>query len=323
MTANRHNPLLLLLLAMAPLASAQQANISGTVVDATGASIAHTQVKLALNGRAPDQETQSTPTGDFSFANVAPGPYSLSFIAKGFALKTISGELHPDESLNLAPVALALDTLTTQVTVTQTSAELADAQIKLDEQQRLIGLFPNFFAEYNHDAEPLNATQKLKLTARSWFDPSSFVIEGIIAGVGQLQNSHKGFGQGAQGYAKRYGAGFVDYGTRLLVERVITTTIFKQDPRYFYKGTGTKTSRALYAISRTFICRGDNKKDQFCISRLISGVGTDFATNYYYPTADRDKTSDVLRHAAMGLGFESLGNLFQEFVARKITRKKH
>lgn len=317
-----HRFLLLTFLAMAPLAFGQQGAISGTIVDPSGASIARAQVRLSLDGRAPDREMQSADSGEFSFPDVAAGPYRLSFSAAGFASKTIAGELRAGETLNLPQTALAIDTLATEVNVTQTQAEIAEAQIKVEEQQRLIGVLPNFFAAYDRDAAPLNAKQKLELTAKTWFDPSSFVIEGIIAGVWQAQNTHKGFGQGAQGYGKRYGAGFADYGTSLLLEKVVTTTIFKQDPRYFYKGNGTKRSRAFYAISRTFVCRGDNKKDQFCYSSFVDRLGTGFVTNYFYPAADRDKAGVILRNSAMGIGFDALGNLFQEFAARKITRKR-
>jgi hypothetical protein len=316
--------LMLLLPAMAPLAIGQQgSNITGTIVDASGATVGGGQVRLSLDGRAPDRQTQWAESGDFSFPDVVPGPYSLSFSAKGFALRTIVGELRAGETIKLPQTVLVIDILATEVNVTQTQAELAEAQVKVEEQQRLLGVLPNFFAAYDRDAAPLNAKQKLELTAKTWFDPSSFVIEGIIAGVWQAQNTHKGFGQGAQGYGKRYGAGFVDYGTSLLLEKVVATTIFKQDPRYFYKGTGAKRSRAFYAISRTFICRGDNKKDQFCYSSFINRFGTGFVTNYYYPAADRDKAGVILRNSAMGVGFDAIGNLFQEFVARKITRKKH
>ena len=301
----------------------QPGTISGVVVDTSGAAVGHAQVKLLLDGRGPDRELQSTDNGEFSFDEVNPGPWRLSFSAKGFALKTIAGGLHAGEALNLPTTSLSVDSVATELNVTQTQAELAEAQIKVEEQQRLLGVIPNFFTAYDHDAAPLNAKQKLELTAKSWFDPSSFVIGGIIAGVWQAQNTHKGFGQGAEGYAKRYGATFADYGTSLVLEKTLMPTIFKQDPRYFYKGTGTNKSRAMYAISRTFVCRGDNKKDQFCYSSFINRFGTGFVTNYYYPAADRDKTGVILRNSAMSIGFDALGNLFQEFVARKLTRKIH
>jgi len=317
--------LLLAWVALTPAtALAQQGTISGTVVDSTGSSIAHAQINLLLGGRAPDQEAQSGDHGDFSFSNVAAGPYHLSFNAKGFAPKTITGEVPAGgEALNLPPTGLMLDKVTTEVNVSQTQVEIAEEQIKVEEHQRLFGVLPNFFAIYDHDAVPLNTKQKLELTAKTWFDPTSFAINAVIAAVWQAENTHKGFGQGTEGYAKRYGAALADYGTSLLLEKVVTTTIFRQDPRYFYKGTGSNKSRALYAISRTFVCRGDNKKDQFCYSSFINRLGTGFVTNYYYPKADRDKAGTILRNSATGIGFEAAGYLFQEFVFRKITRRDH
>ncbi len=312
----------LLLLAIAPLALAQQGSISGTVIDASGAAVGDAMVRLSLDGRSPDRETRSAERGDYSFTNVSAGPYRLSFSASGLATRTVSGELRAGETLSLPPYILAVANLTTDLTVTQTQSELAEAQIKAAEQQRFFGLVPNFFAAYDRDSVPLNAKQKLELTGRTWLDPSSFAIEGIIAGVWQAENTHKGFGQGAQGYAKRYGAGFADYGTRLLLEKAVMTTMFRQDPRYFYRGTGTKRSRAFYAVSRSFVCRGDDKSDQFCYSSLIARFGTGFAINYLYPAADRDRAGTILRNSAIGLGFDAAFNLFQEFAGRRLTPKK-
>ncbi len=303
-------------------ALAQQTELNGSVIDTSGAAIARAHVKLALNGRAPDQETESATQGDFAFHNVPTGPYILTVSATGFSPKTLTGDLAGGEPVHLPPVTLAIDALSTAVNVTQTQTEIAQAELKELTQQRLLGVVPNFFTAYDHDAAPLNLTQKLELSGRAWADPSSFVIGGIIAGVWQAQNVHRGFGQGAQGYAKRYGASFADYGTMLLLDKVVAPSVFHQDPRYFAKGTGSKTSRALYAASRTVVCRGDNKKDQFCYSSLLSRFGTGFVTNYYYPAADRDKSGVILRSSAIGLGFEVVGNLFQEFLSRKLTRKR-
>ncbi len=316
---------LLLCLAVTLLASsafAQQGTIAGTVVDPTGSAVAHVRIRLTLADRAPAQDAQSSESGRFSFSNVAPGPFLLSFTAEGFSTRTVPGELHAGENLELPPIALALGILTAAVNVSPaTQVEVAQEQIKAEEHQRLIGIFPNFLANYDRDAAPLIARQKLELTARTWLDPSAFAINGIIAAVWQAQNTHKGFGQGAQGYAKRYGASFADYGVSLLLANVAAPTVFRQDPRYFYKGAGSTRSRVFYAISRTMVCRGDNKIDQFCYSSFVARFGSGFVTNYFYPSADRDKASTILRNSAYGIGFDALGNLFQEFVARKLTRK--
>lgn len=107
-----------------------------------------------------------------------------------------------------------------------------------------------------------------------------------------------------------------------MIEKVALTTVFKQDPRYFYKGTGSNRSRFFYAVSRSVVCRGDNRKAQFCYSSVISRIASGFITNYYYPAADRNTNAQVVQNAAIGIGIDALANVFQEFVARRITRKK-
>ena len=313
---------IIVFLAVASSAFGQSGTIAGSVVDPTGATIAQARVKLRLDGRAPDRESQSTETGEYSFSNVPLGPFRVSFNAKGFAPQIVTGELRDGETLALPKTILAVETVNSGVTVSENVEAIAEAQIKLAETQRFAGLVPNYFVNYNPDAAPLNARQKFQLTWRTFLDPSSFAITGIIAGVQQARNTHKGFGQGGQGYAKRYGAAYGDFVTSVMLDRVVMPTIFHQDPRYFYKGTGSTKSRAGYALSRTFICQGDNKKAQFCYSRLISNFGSGFATNYLYPKADRNTNGQILQDSAIGIGAEALANLFQEFIAKKITKRK-
>ncbi len=125
-----HLLLFLAFLAAAPLAFCQQGTVIGTVVDTSGATIAHSQVRLSLDNGGPHQTTQSGHDGDFSFPSVASGAFHLSFAAEGFAPNTIAGELRNGETLNLPHTALAVAT-TTEVNVTQTQAEIAEAQIKI------------------------------------------------------------------------------------------------------------------------------------------------------------------------------------------------
>lgn len=313
---------ILIALLSSALCFAQTATLSGTLVDATGAPVPDALIRLTLTETTPSLETKSGPRGDFAFPHAPLGPYRLSFTAPGFAANSVTGELTAGQNAVLALTAFAIDPLKTTVNVTQTTAEIAQDEIKIATQQRIGGLIPNFFTVYNLDAAPLNSKQKLELAGRSLFDPATFVINGMIAGVGQAQNTNKGFGQGAQGYAKRYGAGFVSYGTGLVIEKVVLTTLTRQDPRYFVKGTGSGSSRALWAISRTVICRGDNKKFQFCYSSLANRFGTGFVTRNFFPASARDSNAVLLRSSAIGLGIEAIGNLFQEFLSKKATRRR-
>lgn len=325
-----HPVLILALLSMAPLAFSQQGTvkgtvkgtISGTVVDANGGPVAGAQVTLSMEGGGPDRQALSTDAGAFSFPDVAPGPFRVSVTGKGFAVKTIADELHAGEALSLPPTALALETVTTEVNVTPAPAETAEAEIKLEETQRFVGLIPNYFVNYDPDAAPLQAKQKFELSWKTFLDPSTFAVTGILAGEGQLEHTHKGFGQGVEGYAKRYGTSYGDFAASVLIDRAIMPIVFKQDPRYFYKGTGGKRSRFLYAVSRSVICQGDNKKAQFCYSSILGRFASGFLVNLSYPASDRNSPGVTLENGAIGIGGHALGNLFQEFIARRLTRKK-
>lgn len=296
--------------------------ISGTVVDPTGASIARVDVKLSHDGRAGVQETHTSDSGDFILTSVQPGSYHLSFNAKGFTAETRTGELAPGQALVLGQIMLAVARHSTDVTVSDNQEQIAQAEIEKAEQQRLFGLVPNYFVTYEPDPTPLNVRQKFELTRKTFLDPAAFVITGIIAGASQSQNRYPGFGQGMQGYVKRYGASYANYVTGAVLERVVLTTLFKQDPRYYYNGTGSTRSRAWYAIKRSVICQGDNKKAQFCYSAVIGDFGANALTNYYYPAADRNSAGVVVQNAAIGIGAKAIANLVQEFVARKLTTKK-
>ena len=316
--------LLLLLLGLCPYGLfAQEGTVRGHLVDPTGAAIVTAQIRLSFAGENNPHETLSGPLGDFSFQGLRPGQFQLSFTAAGFAPKTTTGELHTGENLQLPPIELPLSTVSTSVSVTQTQEEIAEGQVKQAESQRLVGLVPNFFINYNSDAAPLNTRQKFQLTWKTLIDPSAFVINGVIAATWQAQNTYPGFGQGAQGYAKRYGASYADFATSLVLEKVALTTTFRQDPRYFYKGTGSRGSRLRYALSRSVICQGDNRQPQFCYSSVLSGIASGFITNYYYPEHDRNSNGVVLQNAAIGIGIDAVVNVFQEFFFRSITREKH
>jgi hypothetical protein len=312
-----------LFVATAALSFGQQpGTITGMVVDGSGASVAHAQVDLSLEGRAPGQETESAGDGQFTFSNVAPGPYHLSLAAKGFATKPLAGELQPGESLSLPPTALTVASLVSNIDVTQTQTEIAEEQIKLQEKQRLVGFVPNYFVNYLPDAAPLSTKQKFELSWKTFFDPSAFIITGITAGVEQARDIHKGFGLGAQGYGQRYAADYGGFVTDVIISGTILPALFKQDPRYFYKGTGTRHARFFYAINRSLICQGDNRHAQFCYSSFVGRFAAGALSNLYYPASDRNSAGVVFENAVIGIGGDALGNLFQEFIARRLTPKK-
>jgi hypothetical protein len=239
--------------------------------------------------------------------------------ASGFADQTVSGVLNAGEVSNLPPIRLTLALGTVAVDVTSTRVELAERQIKEQEQQRLFGVLPNFFVTYDPDALPLTAKQKFELSWKSQLDPVRFGMAGIVAGVQQARNDYSGFGHGAGGYARRYAAAYGNVFTRSVITQVLLPSLFKQDPRYFYKGTGSMKSRIVYAISRAVIKKGDNGHWQPNYSGILGSLASGGLSNLYYPAQDRQGVRLTFENAAISIGGAAVGHLAQEFLFKKLT----
>jgi hypothetical protein len=292
--------------------------IHGTIVDPNGTAVAGARVKLTSQGQSPNQETQTGDDGQFAFTNIAPGPFQLSVTGEGFATKSSSGVLHPGENVNVPQITLPLTTEVTEVRVELTPVEIAQEQMKDEEKQRVFGFIPNFYVTYVPNAAPLNTRQKFELAWKSTLDPVTFLFVGAAAGVQQAQDQFSGYGQGAQGYAKRYGAGYADVVTSTFIGGAILPSLLKQDPRYFYKGTGGKRSRILYAIANSVICKGDNGHWQANYSSILGSLAAGGISNLYYPSTDRG-AGLTFENTAIGIGATAAANILQEFVIRKLT----
>src|SRR5215471_119148 len=146
---------------------------------------------------------------DSSLSAVEAGAYALTITAAGFAdqktdVSVVSGENPP-----LPPVVLQIAPALTKVDVTLPPHELAVQQVHAEEKQRLLGIIPNFYVTYEPNAAPLTAAQKFHLGLRTLIDPETILGNAAGAGIEQWRNTtDRQFGQGMEGYAKRFG---VDY----------------------------------------------------------------------------------------------------------------
>jgi hypothetical protein len=295
--------------------------ITGTVVDPSGALVSGARITLAEKDPSLKQETLSGDNGQFTFAGIAPGTFQLVVTAAGFAPHKFSGILGAGEIQTVPPIALSVASNVTDVEVGLPQTEVAEEQIKIEEQQRVLGILPNFYVSYIPDAVPLTSKQKFKLAWKTVIDPFTLVFVGGAAGVEQAQNHFAEYGQGAQGYGKRFGAGYADTFAGTFVGSAIFPSLLKQDPRYFYKGTGSTGSRALYAIANALICKGDNRRWQVNYSNILGSLAAGGISNIYYPSQDRDGFGLTFENAALGIGATAISNLFQEFVIRRLTPK--
>jgi hypothetical protein len=296
----------------------QSGVVRGTIVDKTGTLLGGVHIKLAHDGQVGSQEATSGDDGQFEIVNAVPGPFQLTFTASNFKTQTYAGTLHSGEVLAVPEITLELATEVTTVRVEESPVEIAQEQIHEQEKQRVLGVIPNFYVSYAADAVPLDTKQKYELAWKSTLDPVTFVVAGAIAGAQQATNAFSGYGQGAQGYAKRYGATYADIITGTFLGSAVFPSIMKQDPRYFYKGTGSFKSRFYYAIANAVICKGDNMHWQLCYSSLLGSLAAGGISNAYYPASDRGAAL-TFENFGIGIGATAGVNLLQEFVLRKLT----
>lgn len=292
--------------------------ISGTVVDGSGAAVVGAHVRLSEQNQATGEEAVSDGAGEFLFASITPGNFELTASADGFTTATFAGSLHSGESLIVPPITLAVASNSTEVRVTMSPVEMAEAEIKDEEKQRVLGVVPNFYVTYNPAALPLTPKQKFELAWKATVDPINFGLVGAVAGIQQATDSFSGYGQGAQGFGKRYGASYADLVTGTFIGSAILPSMLKQDPRYFYKGTGTKKSRLMYAVANAVICKGDNGKWQPNYSGLLGGLAAGGISNLYYPSTDRG-VELTFENTLIGIGTTAAANILQEFVIRRLT----
>ncbi len=297
--------------------SRSTASLSGTVVDQDGSLVPGAHIEV-VSGSERVLETADD-EGEFYVYGLAAGTYTIRVIAEGFTGVEVAGSLLSDEQRYLQPIALRMTGNRATVTVYASQHEVAAAEVAAEEKQRVFGVIPNFYVVYSPHPAPLSARQKFHLAWRSTLDPFSFLACGIAAGIEQDSDDYSGYGQGAEGYAKRYAASFTDGAVGTFLGGAILPSIFHQDPRYYYQGTGSFTSRARHAMLSVVVTRGDNGKRQFNYSNVLGTFATAGISNAYYPASDRNGAGLTMGNAAIGLATGAVFGLMQEFVVPKLT----
>jgi hypothetical protein len=193
-------------------------------------------------------------------------------------------------------------------------------------KDRLFFALPNFLTLENAgQIPPLTAGQKFKVVARGSFDPVQFVWYGFLAGISQAQNSEPGFGQGAEGYGKRYGAYFADGTIENFMTGAVFPSILHQDPRYFQSGKGGFLHRAGYSVSRIVVTRTDSGHEQFNYSEVFGSALSAGISNYsYHPRSDRNIRNTASVWGSQ-VGYDTITIVVKEFwpdIRRKL-KKKH
>jgi Carboxypeptidase regulatory-like domain len=301
------------------LPEANTGSIVGTVTTVNRDALAG--AKVVLEGTGDRRTTVSDDNGFFEFHNIQPRiPYHISINAEGFEQWTSPAVIIGPEQYSILPeIQLRVASVNTAVNVAENPEEAATEEVKIEEKQRVFGVIPNFYVVYDHNPAPLTTKLKFKLAARVLIDPMTFAGLAILSGAQQAGDTPD-FGQGAQGFAKRFGANTTDGVTDIMIGGAILPSLLHQDPRYFYQGTGTVKSRMRHAALSPFICKGDNGKMQPNFSSLGGDLASSAISNAYYPDSNRG-VSLTFTNFAVGTAERVAEAMVQEFVLPKLTHR--
>lgn len=183
---------------------------------------------------------------------------------------------------------------------------------KKEQSQRMLGVIPQFGTTSRHDASPLTSGEKFHLFYKSAFDPVELSTVGLQAGLSQAEDEFPEYGQGAEGYGKRYGATLADEVSSGFWSNYFYPVLLKEDPRYFRLGEGTFGQRFRYALVQEIICRTDRGGRTFAWENVLGAFTTGAVSNLYYPPAERG-AGLTLSRSAISVGYGSLGGLVDEF----------
>jgi hypothetical protein len=294
--------------------------LSGVVLDVGATPVSGADV--TIEGPGDLKRTAVTDEdGAYQFSGLPAGAYKVLVKCEGLDDGQALIEIAPQEHKVLPEFELKVQTAMFQVDAIS-QEQMAEQQIKQEEQQRLLGVLPNFYVVYDKNFVPLTTKQKYKLAAMATIDPVTIGVAGLSAGVQQAQNTYAGYGQGASGYAKRFGANYANVAVGNFLGGAVFPSWFHQDPRYFYKGTGSVWSRTWYAFISCVRTKGDNGQWQPAYAAVLGDVASGAVSYSYYPASDRSGAKLLLENSALSVVEDGLNNIIQEFVLKHFTTGK-
>jgi hypothetical protein len=292
----------------------------GDVIDSHDALVPGAKVRaFDIAHPADERTTTANDAGHWVLTGLTPGnwtvfvsyPQLTTFHAPKISLK-------PGEKQEVQGIVLTISPTTSDITVTMTVEQVAEQELKDQEKQRTLAIFPNFNTSYVWNAAPLTRKQKFRLSMRSTLDPVSFGTAAAVSGYQYASNKYPEYGTGAEGYAQYYGAAWGTIFIGHTIGYALLPSIFGQDPRYFYMGTGSVKTRAIHAMASSVLARGDSGHTQFNYSHILGNFAAGYISKTYHPGTNKG-FGLAIDNTLIGVGGQMGVNLVREFVLKRIS----
>lgn len=223
--------------------------------------------------------------------------------------------------LSLSTLCLAQDASPSPVVA---DTVLQPVQPVVIPDKRAYGVLPNYrTAELDTPFQSITTKQKFTIAKKDTLDGPSYVLAAFFSSISQLNNTNPSFGQGMEGFGKRYVTSVADQDMGNFMTEAILPSLLHQDPRYFRKGRGSVMGRIAYAASRSAVARNDAGKWTFNASEFLGNGIVASIGNAYYP--DEVGFGSTMQRMFTQIGTDTLSQVLKEFwpdIKRKLQRHK-
>jgi hypothetical protein len=159
---------------------------------------------------------------------------------------------------------------------------------------------------------PLSIREKFDYRVVQSFGLRGFLGAGVGAAIGQAEDRPKEWGEGASGFATRYGSSFAGNFSRQAMTFAMESSLH-EDPRYFPSEDKGFTARLKSVLVQTVTTRTDYGTRQIAYARISSAFATGQLVNAWQPRSTGSVGDGFMRGAIM-LGGDAGYNFLQEFV---------
>jgi hypothetical protein len=133
----------------------------------------------------------------------------------------------------------------------------------------------------------LKLKDKFVLFVQDSIDPVTFLATGFSAGLDQAENTDPSYGQGAEGYGRRFGTEFAGQASSRFFKDFAYPSIFSEDPRYYRLAQGNAGRRLLHAVEHAVLAHRDDGKRMFNFSEWLGTTSAIVLSNTYQPDNQR------------------------------------
>ncbi len=177
---------------------------------------------------------------------------------------------------------------------------------------QVLGRRSIFFPDLAASPGALGTRQEWELFAGKSLAPSRFLSSALGAGIGQARDSLPGYGQGMEGYGKRFGSSMATATSADFFRTFLFSSLLRRDPRYFVSLRGSPWRRMGYGLSRLVVTRTDAGTEGVNWPGMLGPIFAESLANSYLPVKEQTG-GQTFRRYGVRLGFTASANLLKEY----------